>query len=191
MTLVEYSQLPFDRRVRRGLKLRIERRVHLEPIFIQRPGAVRVLEMLPYFLDEVGRERLQLRGSLRQHDLASHRRVRFSRCDVAVVGHLTQHVVASRTSLIWVEERALTPGALENAGDHCRFSELQLERRLSEVEARGGFDAVCAATEIHLVAVEGEDLALGIALFDLDSEDRLVDLPDPELFQPERSSPVE
>ena len=53
---------------------------------------------------------------------------------------------------------------------------------LAEVQPRRGLDAVDAVPEIHLVAVEREDLVLRVALLDLDREDGFLDLPLPRLF---------
>ena len=47
--------------------------------------------------------------------------------------------------------------------------------RLVEVQTRRGFDAVRPVTEVHLVAVNREDLLLGVALFDLNRQDHLAD----------------
>ncbi len=55
-------------------------------------------------------------------------------------------------------------------------SSVDVLRGLAEVEPRRGLDAVDAVAEVHLVAVEREDLALGVALLDLDREDRFLDL---------------
>ena len=66
-------------------------------------------------------------------------RIRFGRGDVPVVAHFAEHVVAPNEGLIRIEERALTPGGLEDAGDQRRFRELQLDCGLSEVESSGGF----------------------------------------------------
>jgi hypothetical protein len=61
-------------------------------------------------------------------------------------------------------------------------SSAQVLRRLAEVEPRGRLDAVRAVAEVDLVAVQREDLALRVALLDLDGEDRLLDLALPGLL---------
>src|SRR4029079_4631461 len=53
----------------------------------------------------------------------------------------------------------------------------QISRRFAEVGAGGGFDTVCAFTEVHLVRIEREDLALRVALLDLHRDDGFLDLP--------------
>ena len=55
-------------------------------------------------------------------------------------------------------------------------SSVQLLVRLLEVEPRRRLDAVGAVARVHLVAVDREDLFLGVALLDLDREDGLADL---------------
>ena len=47
--------------------------------------------------------------------------------------------------------------------------------RLPEVEPGSGFDPIDTVAEIHLVAIEREDLPLRVALLDLDREDRFFD----------------
>ena len=54
--------------------------------------------------------------------------------------------------------------------------ERQILGGLAEIQLRRGFDAVGAVTEVDLVAVEGEDLFLGVALLDPDRDERLLDL---------------
>ena len=56
---------------------------------------------------------------------------------------------------------------------------------------RRGLDAVGAAAQIHLVAVEGKNLPFRIPLLDLKSDERLVDLPCPELLGAKWRRPVE
>jgi hypothetical protein len=50
-------------------------------------------------------------------------------------------------------------------------------RALAEVQARGGLHAVRAVPENHLIAVQREDLAFRVALFDLNGDENLFDLP--------------
>ena len=83
---------------------------------------------------------------------------------------------------VHVHVRALPHVALEDAGDQRRLLERQILGGLAEVEPRGRLDAVDAVAEVHLVAVEREDLALGVALLDLDREERFLDLPLPGLL---------
>ena len=47
---------------------------------------------------------------------------------------------------------------------------------LAEVELRGGLEAVHAAAQVDLVAIEGEDLLLGEGALDLDGEIGLLNL---------------
>ena len=56
-------------------------------------------------------------------------------------------------------------------------SSVELLVRLVEVQARRGLDAVGAVPEVHLIAVDGEDFLLRVALLDLNREDDFPDLP--------------
>ena len=104
------------------------------------------------------------------------RRVGLGLRDVALVGHALQHDVAARRRALHVHERALPLGRLEDAGDERRLLERQLLVRLVEVEPRRRLDAVGAVAEVHLVAVDREDLLLRVPLLDLDREDRFANL---------------
>ena len=66
---------------------------------------------------------------------------------------------------------------MKHAGDERRLVERQLLVALVEVQPRRGLDAVGAVSEVHLVAVDGEDFLLRVALLDLDREDGLADFP--------------
>ena len=63
--------------------------------------------------------------------------------------------------------------------------------RLLKYTRDGRLDAVRAVAEVHVVAVEGEDLALRVALLDLDREDRFLDLPLPRLVERQEQVPGE
>ncbi len=54
---------------------------------------------------------------------------------------------------------------------------------LVEVEARRGLDAERAVAEQDVIAVEREDFVLGVALLDLDREERFLDLAFPGLVE--------
>ena len=63
--------------------------------------------------------------------------------------------------------------------------------RLLKYTRDGRLDPVRAVAEVHVVAVEGEDLALRVALLDLDREDRFLDLPLPRLVERQEQVPGE
>ena len=56
---------------------------------------------------------------------------------------------------------------LDQPGEQRRFVRLQVARRLAEVAARRGFDAVIAVAEIDRVQIRVQDVLLGVALFQL------------------------
>src|SRR5690606_8821179 len=62
---------------------------------------------------------------------------------------------------------------------------------LAEVELRGRLGAVDAVSPRDVVAVEREDLALGVALLDLQREDQLAELPFPGLLVRQEEIPGE
>ena len=66
---------------------------------------------------------------------------------------------------------------LGQAGHQRGLAQGQVLDRLAVEEPAGRLDPVVAVAEVHLVAVEGEDLFLGEVLLDLEGEDGLLDLP--------------
>ena len=103
------------------------------------------------------------------------------------VGHALERVVAAAHGRLRVHERALPHVALDDAGDRRRFFEVRSFARLAEIQLRRGFDAVGAVAEVDLVAVEREDLFLGVALLDADRDQRFLDLALPAAIADRRS----
>ena len=65
---------------------------------------------------------------------------------------------------------------LEQAGQHRRFREIDVARRLVEVEMRGAVDAERAAAHIGAVEIKFQDFVFGQPRLQPDREERLVDL---------------
>ena len=170
------AQPALERPVRQLLQLRVERRPHREAVLVEHLRAVLLLEVLAYFLDEVRRDARRLRRRAARDDRLLLRRVGLLLREVVLVRHPLQDDVAALRRALHVDERALALRRLENARDERRFLERQLLVRLVEVEPRRRLDAVRAVAEVHLVAVDREDLFLRVALLDLDREDRLAHL---------------
>jgi len=72
---------------------------------------------------------------------------------------------------------------LEDSGQCRRFGGREVLDRLAEEIGRCRLHAVVAVAEVHEVRVEGEDLLLAVSLFDLDGQQRLLDLAAPGLFR--------
>ena len=115
-------------------------------------------------------------------DRLPHRGVRHRLRDVALFGHPLQHVVPPARGAAHVHVRALALWRLDDAGDRRGLLQREVLRSLVEVHARRRFHAVGPVAEVDLVAVEREDLALGVAPLDLDGEQRLLDLALPGLL---------
>ena len=94
-------------------------------------------------------------------------------------GHPLERVVAAALGRFRIHERALAHVALDDAGDRRRLFEIQVLGALAEIQLRRGLDAVGAVSEVDLVAIEGEDLFLRVALLDADRDQRFLDLPLP------------
>ncbi len=177
MPLVERPQAVLERAVRNLLQPGVEGRRHPQAALVQHLGAVLLLEMLAHLLDEKRRDARRLRRLAARDDRLQLGFVGPRLRDVPLVGHPLQHDVAPGDRAFHVDERALTLGELEQAGDQRRFLEVEILVRLVEVQPRRRLDAVGAVREVHLVAVDREDLLLGVSLLDLNREDDLLDLP--------------
>ena len=182
MALVVRAQAVLDRLVGQVLQPRVEGRRHGQAVFVQRLRAVLTLEMLADFLDEKRGDAGRLVRLPARDDGLLPGRVGLRLRDVALVRHPLQHDVAAGVGALHVHERALPLGRLEDAGDERRFLEAELLVRLVEIQARGRLDAVGAVAQVHLVAVDREDLLLRVALLDLDREDDLANLALEELL---------
>ena len=160
----------------------VERRAHGEAALVQLLRAVVALEVLADFLEVVRRER-GLAGRI----AAGDDRPRLGLGgglggEEAFVGHPIERVVAPAERCRRVDVGALPGVALQDAGDHRRLFDRQVLDRLAEVQLRRRLDAVGAVAEVHLVAVEREDLLLGVALLDLHRQQQLLDLALPGLL---------
>ncbi len=180
--LVEAAKAAVQGAVGGFLEVRVERGVDGEAALVQLLRTVLPLEILAHLLDEERRDRLLGRRLPPHLDRPLRRGVRLGLRDVAFFGHPLQDVVAAPHGPPHVDVRALPLGRLDDAGDERRFVQRQVLRSLVEVEPGGGFDAVRAVAEVDLIAVEREDLPLGVALLDLDGEEGLLDLPLPGLL---------
>ena len=176
--LVDPAQSLVERAVGGLLQLGVERRLHLEACLVQLVGRELLLEVLADLLDEVRRNRSIRRRLSLDDERARGGGVGLLAGDEAFVRHARQDVVvAPRQRLFRVDERAEARRRLDDRRDRRGFLERQVLRRLVEVQARAGLDAVRAVAHRHVVGVEGEDLALRVALFELHGDDRLLDLP--------------
>ena len=177
LQLVEPAQTGVHRLVGRPLQAGVERGLDGEAALVDQLRAVARVEVLAHLLEEVRGERVALRVLAPQHDRLLLGGVGLRLRDVALVSHALQDVRAPAHGAAHVHVRAVAPG-LEDPRDRRGLVEAEILRRLPEVEARGGLHAV-DLVQVHLVAVQGENLALRVALLDLDGEDRLLDLPLP------------
>ena len=66
--------------------------------------------------------------------------------------------------------------SLEQAGKHRGFREIDVARRLVEIEMRRAVDAECAAAHIGAVEIELQDFVLGEPRLQPDREERFLDL---------------
>ena len=72
---------------------------------------------------------------------------------------------------------------LNEARQKRRLLERHFARALVEIESRCRLDTVGAVSEVNMVAVQGQNLALREALLDLDGHDGFLDLALPALFE--------
>ena len=182
--LVEPPQPGVNGGVRRFLQRQVERSLDGEALLVQLLRPVGALQVLAHLLDEVRRRRLAGRGLPldRRQASPSPRPRPPARCS-----RRPPSAAARSSGGAW---RAGDPrtGFGARAAARCRAisaasSSVRSRRPLVEIHARGRLHPVRAVPEVHVVAVEGQDLALRVALLDLDREDRFLDLPLPRLVE--------
>ena len=175
--LVEVPEPAIQRPGRGRLEVVVERGLDREPELVEGLRAVLPLEVLAHLLGEVRRGRVRRAWQAGEHDRLLARRLGLRLRDEPFLRHAAQGVVAALRGPLLVDVGALPLGQLQDARNRRGFPERQVLHRLAEVHPRRGLDAVGAVAEVHLVAVEREDLRLGVALLDLEGEHDLLDLP--------------
>ncbi len=73
-------------------------------------------------------------------------------------------------------DRVVTGRRLWQPGKHGDLAKVQLVQRFAEVHQRGGAEAVGALAEVNLVDVKLQDFVFGQTVFDLEREQRLIEL---------------
>ena len=174
-TLVHLSQAGVERRLGRTLKIGVERRVDREAALVQPLRAVALLEMLPDVFQEERREGIRHRPAARD-DRRLLGLIGARLRDEPFFRHPLQRVVPAPARRVGVDVWALPRRPLDDPGEQRRFLERQVLCRLPEIQARRGFGAVRPVAPRNVIAVEREDLALRVALLDLNRQERFLDL---------------
>ena len=94
----------------------------------------------------------------------------------AGVDEIVQHHVGAGASGGQVDVRRVFGGRLEQPGQHRGFREIDVARRLVEIEMRRAVDAEGAAAHIGAVEIEFQNLVLGEPRLQPDREKRLLHL---------------
>ena len=94
----------------------------------------------------------------------------------AGVDQIVEHQVGAGARGRQVDVRRVFGRRLEQAGQHRGFRQIDVARRLVEVEMRSAVDAESAAAHIGAVEIEFENFVLGQPGFQPDRQERLVDL---------------
>ncbi len=90
--------------------------------------------------------------------------------------HVAQHLVGARARGGKVDVRRVAGGGLEHAGEHGRLGKVHLADRFVEIVLCRGLHPVRTAAEIGAIEIELEDLGLGVAILQIDRDQRLSDL---------------
>ena len=94
----------------------------------------------------------------------------------AGIDQIVEHHVGAGARGGQVDVRRVFGRRLEQAGEHRGFGEIDVARRLVEVEMRGAVDAEGAAAHIGAVEIELQDLVLGQPRLQPDREEGFLDL---------------
>ncbi len=94
----------------------------------------------------------------------------------AGVDQIVQHHIGAGAGGGQVDVRRVFGRRLEQSGQHRGFGEIDVARRLVEIEMRRAVDAEGAAAHIGAVEIEFQNFVLGEPRLQPDREERLVDL---------------
>src|SRR5579871_5910039 len=112
--------------------------------------------------------------------------------DIAGFDHGVEDQVAALDGALRMAEGREVVRALDHAGEQRAFGQVELLDVFAEVSLRGFAKPVdgkaAALSEVDLVGVELEDLLLGKAVFELESDDDLDDLALDALFRGKEES---
>ena len=174
------AQLALDGPFGGRLHVEVERRVDLEPLFIQ-PVAEAFVQRLPHPLGEVGRDLAGLHPA-RQRQGIGLRQAGLLVVDDAFTAHQLDDRVAALHGTRGKPARVVTRRSLRDRRQRCRFGDIQVTDRLPEVALGGRFHTVRAGAEVDLVEVQLEDLVLRIPPLDPPGNLDLLQLPDRRFF---------
>ena len=169
-------KLPLERAFRRGLHVEIERRVDLEPLLVELLAEL-LIELLADPLDEVRRDvaRFFLVGKLEREGA---RDAGVGVADRSVLAHQLDDRIATLNGAVRMLARIVALRCLGESGEGCRFGDVEVAHRFSEVALRRDLDAECAVAERDLIQVKLENLLLVILLFDGACDLCFAELPD-------------
>ncbi len=159
-----------------ALQRRVEGRVDLEPVVVEPFDAVVLFEVAADLLEEIGAEFLGRPPQREDGHRPSLGRLALGLAEVTFGDHPVEDVVAAVERARLVLIGGVSGRALEDAGDHGRFLEVEVGDVLAEKEVGGRLDAVGSVTQEEVIAVELEDLFLGVELLDLAREVELLKL---------------
>ncbi len=164
-----------DRVLGHLLEVHVQRRVDAKAAPAYGPASVPLLEIARHVADEPRREHTvhRLEHVRRRAQVFLEGLVRVGLRDLAVVDHGGEHLVLPRLGGLPVGERAVQGRAAHQAGEHRRLREVELARRLVEVDLRRGHGAHRGVAEGHAVQIHLEDLRLRVPTLDSKRQQRL------------------
>ncbi len=99
--------------------------------------------------------------------------------DEVQLQHALEHIVLTDAGPARIDHRVVGRGCLGQAGQHGGLGGTHFVQRLAEVNLGCRREAVGSLAKVDLIDVELEDLILGQRCFDLERQQRLVDLSRP------------
>ena len=103
--------------------------------------------------------------------------------------HPLENVIAPRERRVRMEDWRVHPVVSRKAGQKRAFFQRKILELLSEIKIGGGGDTVNPKPEVVLVAVESEDLSLGVAPLDFPCQEDFLYLAIEGLLRAEKQQP--
>ncbi len=171
---VVFMQAVDDSLISRALHGHVERRIDAQPLLMHRGGAIRALEILADFLDEIWSKTVPRRG---QMQCQRRRRCGFRllRADLALFRHIRKHQIAPRARSLRMQHRRIFRSG-NDARQKRRLGQRQLAHWLAEIIFRRRFESIIPMPEINLIAVHGQNLLLRVMPFDLNRQQHFLNL---------------
>src|SRR5690606_35442870 len=157
------------------LQVQVQGRVNVQAAAVHHFVAVKVQQLPQHVGDEMGRYVAGL-IVLTENDRLLPGLPGFFFGDIAHFHHPIEDDGPAAEGGLHLAPRGIVARVPQQAGDEGRFRQVQLPHALAEVYPAGGFDAVGAVAEVHVVEVRLQNFIVRVLSYDLDRPQHFLQL---------------